>query len=148
MADQAPAALVGAVRLVFQLEDGEQVGHIAFVTDSSKEQGIFCELITLPNAGEDSSFWLSLHERGLAWDWLRDVRIRVSYLEDDEDEDGYEWGTVIVDEIDSDEPDQIADEFPDEDAQVKGEFRHKHCFYGVLFFLKSYAAFGFFISIS
>ena len=60
---------------------------------------------------------------------------------DDEDEDGYEWGTIIVDEIDNNEPDQIADEFPDEDAQVTGEFRHKNCFCGALFFLKSYAAF-------
>lgn len=50
---------------------------------------------------------------------------------DDEDEDGYEWGTVIVDEMDNNEPDQytaIADEFPEGDVngdtRGTGEFRH------------------------
>ena len=35
-------------RLVFQLEGGGSVGHLALVTNSSDERGIFAEVLTLP----------------------------------------------------------------------------------------------------
>ena len=74
-------------RLVFQFEGGRQVGHIAVVTDSDPERGIFCEVITISEeqmGGDAASYWLPHIERGMAWDWLRDVPLRISYLEDEE----------------------------------------------------------------
>ena len=79
-------AMDSVCRLVFQLGPNKQVGHLGVVTDSNPERGILCELVTLSKAAVDgeSQFWLPHSERGLAWDWLRDVRIRVSYLEDED----------------------------------------------------------------
>ena len=74
------APLDGACRLVFQLEDGTQIGHVAVVTERDDERGIYAELLTVPGLGSgDGAYWLSHAERGLAWDWLRDVGLKVSY---------------------------------------------------------------------
>ena len=73
-------------RLVFQLEGGGSVGHLALVTNSSDERGIFAEVLTLPaDASSERGFWLSRDDRGVAWDWLRDIPMRVSYLEGGEE---------------------------------------------------------------
>ena len=81
--------LDGACRLVFQLENGQTIGHLAFVTESDPERGIKAELLTVPHEDDYSAYWLPFSERGMAWDWLRDVRIKVWYIEDaEEDEDG------------------------------------------------------------
>ena len=37
-----------ACRLVFQLEGGGTIGHIAMVTNIDPERGIYAELLTLP----------------------------------------------------------------------------------------------------
>jgi len=83
-----------AVRLVFQLADGKQVGHLAVVTESDPERGILCELITTTAEimGFELQFWLPHSERGLAWDWLRDVRVQIEYLIDEgsDEKTGYE----------------------------------------------------------
>ena len=75
-----------AVRLVFQLEGGKQVGHIAVVTDVDAERGLYAELITLPPSEGEEGFWLSKLDRGHAWDWLRDVPFRISYIDAGEEE--------------------------------------------------------------
>lgn len=86
-------------RLVFQLGPNKQVGHLGVVTDSNPERGILCELVTLSKAAVDgeSQFWLPHSERGLAWDWLRDVRIRVSYLEDEDSSEPTIYEASVID---------------------------------------------------
>ena len=65
---------------------GGSVGHLALVTNSSDERGIFAEVLTLPaDASSERGFWLSRDDRGVAWDWLRDIPMRVSYLEGGEE---------------------------------------------------------------
>ena len=73
------------VRLVFQLDD-KQVGHLAAVTDSDPKRGILCEILTTTTSrsGFALEYWLPHSERGQAWDWLRDVPVRVDYLEDED----------------------------------------------------------------
>ena len=91
-----------AVRLVFQLDGGRQVGHIGVITDSDPEQGIYAELVTLADESgeEQDGFWLSHLDRGHAWEWLRDVTMRVSYLEGGgRGEEGEETGEEAAGEL-------------------------------------------------
>ena len=77
------------------------MGHIAVVTDSHPERGIFCEVITIADEqigeGETASYWLPHAERGLAWDWLRDVPVQVSYLEDEESNEMAHFDATFID---------------------------------------------------
>ena len=90
------APLDSVCRLVFQLDGGRQIGHLALVTDSDPEQGIYCELITLLSP-DGEAYWLPHSERGLAWDWLRDVPINVTYAEDEEGNNASTFEASVID---------------------------------------------------
>ncbi len=92
---QAPArGLRGAVRVVFQLENGKNIGHLALVIDEDEDRGIFVEIVTVRGM---EPMWIPYEGEGVSWDWLTSLSLVVSYLEDEESDVLTDYGADIID---------------------------------------------------
>ena len=70
------------------------MGHVALVTDEDEMQGIYAEIMTVPGG---VGYWLDHALRGIAWDYLPDVQLVVSYLENDDSNEKTPYTATIID---------------------------------------------------
>ena len=59
-----------------------QVGHLARVIEVDAVKGLH---VVLHTTASPDRYWLPHEQHGTLWDWLRDLRIRVMYAEDEEE---------------------------------------------------------------
>ena len=62
------------VRVWLRADDNpERVGHLALITKSSPEQGLYAKLCTTGVAHET---WLQHEQKSIQWDWLQNLKAR------------------------------------------------------------------------